>query len=439
MTRAFGWLDIVRIGLVQTALGAVLVLTTSTLNRVMVVEYALPAAVPGLLVGLHHAAQMLRPRWGFASDRGGRRTPWIVGGMAVLAAGGLLAAVATAWMSSDRTAGLVLAAAAFVLIGIGIGAAGTNALILLAERVDDRRRAPAATVVWVMMIAGFILTAAFAGQVIEPFTPARLVVASAVVSLVAFAVATAAVGGIEKRTAPTVSKSRRSGDVPFARMLRTVWADPVARRFTVFIFVSMLSYSAQDLILEPFAGLAFGLSPGETTTLGGFQNGGVLAGMIVVGLIGHFSAGRPALLRGLMAAGCIGSAAALLLIARSPESHLPIDLLVVALGFANGTFAVAAIGTMMALAGTGPVESRGTRMGLWGAAQAIAFGLGGLVGTIAVDLVSTATGASIAAYQAVFAAEGVLFLASAALVLGLSGRRLPTADQVPSTAGRATG
>jgi BCD family chlorophyll transporter-like MFS transporter len=93
----------------------------------------------------------------------------------------------------------------------------------------------------------------------------------------------------------------------------------------------------------------------------------------------------------------------------------------------------------MALAGTGPVESRGTRMGLWGAAQAIAVGLGGLVGTIAVDLVRTATGASIAAYQAVFAAEGVLFLASAALVLGLSGRRPPTADQVPSTAGRATG
>ncbi len=45
MERPFGWIDIVRLGLVQTALGAILVLTTSTLNRVMVIEYALPAAV----------------------------------------------------------------------------------------------------------------------------------------------------------------------------------------------------------------------------------------------------------------------------------------------------------------------------------------------------------------------------------------------------------
>ena len=45
MTRAtpLGWLGIVRLGLVQTALGAIVVLTTSTLNRVMVVEMALPA------------------------------------------------------------------------------------------------------------------------------------------------------------------------------------------------------------------------------------------------------------------------------------------------------------------------------------------------------------------------------------------------------------
>ena len=45
-----GWLGILRLGLVQTALGAVVVLTTSAINRVMVVELALAASVPGLLV-----------------------------------------------------------------------------------------------------------------------------------------------------------------------------------------------------------------------------------------------------------------------------------------------------------------------------------------------------------------------------------------------------
>ena len=58
-------------------LGAVVVLTTSTLNRVMVVELALPALLPGLLVALHYAVQISRPRMGFGSDVGARRTPWI--------------------------------------------------------------------------------------------------------------------------------------------------------------------------------------------------------------------------------------------------------------------------------------------------------------------------------------------------------------------------
>ena len=58
---------------------------TSTMNRVMVVELALPALVPGVLVALHHVVQLLRPRLGHGSDVGGRRTPWIIGGMATLA------------------------------------------------------------------------------------------------------------------------------------------------------------------------------------------------------------------------------------------------------------------------------------------------------------------------------------------------------------------
>ena len=62
--RPLGWAGIVRLGLVQSALGAIVVLTTSTMNRVMVVELALPAMVPGLLVAAHYAVQVLRPRLG---------------------------------------------------------------------------------------------------------------------------------------------------------------------------------------------------------------------------------------------------------------------------------------------------------------------------------------------------------------------------------------
>ena len=47
-TPFFGWLQIVRLGLVPACLGAVVVVTTSTLNRIMVVELALPALLPSL-------------------------------------------------------------------------------------------------------------------------------------------------------------------------------------------------------------------------------------------------------------------------------------------------------------------------------------------------------------------------------------------------------
>ena len=70
------WFEIVRIGLVQTSIGAIVVIATSTLNRVMVIEIGLPALVPGLLMTLHYAVQVLRPRWGHGSDGGRRRTPW---------------------------------------------------------------------------------------------------------------------------------------------------------------------------------------------------------------------------------------------------------------------------------------------------------------------------------------------------------------------------
>ena len=95
-----GWLQIVRLGLVQASIGAIVMLTTSLLNRVMVVEYALVAAIPAGLVAWHYAVQLSRPIWGHGSDRGGVRTPWIRGGMALLALGAMLAVNATVMISA---------------------------------------------------------------------------------------------------------------------------------------------------------------------------------------------------------------------------------------------------------------------------------------------------------------------------------------------------
>ena len=190
----------------------------------------------------------------------------------------------------------------------------------------------------------------------------------------------------------------------------------------------MLAYSMQDLILEPFAGIVFGMTPGESTRLAGLQNGGVLLGMVVVGLLGTWrgrsSAGA---LRAWCIAGCVASAAALLALALGGlrAAEWPLRANVFALGVANGAFAVAAIGSMMALAGAGPVGREGVRMGLWGASQAIAFALGGLVGTALVDLAKHLFAAAPHAYGAVFLLEACIFVWAAWIALGLARAAAP--------------
>lgn len=441
-----GWLGIARLGLVQAMLGAVVVLTTSTLNRVMVVELALPALLPGLLVALHYAVQLSRPRMGYGSDIGGRRTPWILGGIAVLALGGFGAAVATTWMASSRTAGIALAVLSFAMVGMGVSAGGTSLLVLLAKRVDAPRRAAAAATVWVMMIVGFAVTAGLAGKWLDPYTPERLMAVSAVVSLVAVAVTTLALWGLEGHARATAPQARHRPD--FRAALRQVWQEPDARRFTVFVFVSMLAYSTQDLILEPFAGAVFGYTPGASTQLSGVQHGGTLTGMLLAALAGRRIAGaRLGSLRAWTVGGCIASGLALLglVLGAQMSAIWPLRANVFALGVANGAFSIAAIGSMMSLAGGADAQGEareGTRMGLWGAAQAIGFAVGGLFGAAASDLARWLIGDMASAYATVFLLEAGMFVAAAWLAAKVGGihaqaHHQATAAPAPPPVGQA--
>jgi BCD family chlorophyll transporter-like MFS transporter len=417
-----GWLGIVRLGLVQSAIGATVMLATSLLNRVMVVEYALPAALPAGLVAWHYAVQLSRPAWGHGSDRGRRRTPLIVLGMATLATGTMLAVGALDLLAVRTIWGFPLAILAFSMIGAGVGAAGTTLLALLATRVAPERRAAAASITWIMMVAGIVVTAGVAGALIDPFSLPRLAMVAGGVAGTAFLIAMLAVWGVEG--APALVDAQVSGPAAapppaFGAALRAMWADDEVRRFTLFVFLSMLAYSMQELILEPFAGLLFGFTPGQSTQLSGVQHGGVLAGMIVVGLGGGAFAGRGASgLRRWVVGGCIGSALALVGLAMAARVGVgwPLAPNAALLGFANGVFAVATIGEMMALASVDGGRV-GMRMGVWGAGQAIAFALGGLAGAVGIDVGRALIGSTPETFMIVFGAEALLFLFAASLAL----------------------
>jgi MFS transporter, BCD family, chlorophyll transporter len=415
--QPLSWFGIVQLGLVQTALGAIVVLTTSTLNRIMVVELALPAMLPGLLVGLHYAMQVFRPRLGYGSDLGGRRTPWILGGMTVLAAGGILAAVATALMATQVLAGIVLGVLAFIMIGIGVGAAGTSLLVLLAMRTDPSRKSAAAAIAWIMMISGFIVTTVAAGHALDPYSGGRLIAVSTVVSSIAMTLATIGVWKIEVDTFRPEVGSVTSHAGSFVQELMDVWAEPKARRFAIFIFISMLAYSGQDLILEPFAGNVFGMTPGATTQLSGVQHTGALVGMILVPVVNALLPSWRTQTMQWIIGGCLASALALfgLVLAALVGPAWPLRLSVLLLGVTNGVYAIAAIGAMMNLVDAGHRDREGTRMGLWGASQAISFGIGGFLGTFVSDGARYVLFSPSLSYAVVFAAEAALFVFAAYL------------------------
>jgi len=425
------WAGIARLGLVQASLGAVVVMATGTLNRVMVVEMGLPALVPGILVAWHYLIQILRPRLGHGSDQGGRRTPWIIAGIMMLGAGAVGASFATSMMKTHPGFALLFAFFDYSLIGIGGGCAGTSLLVLLAQRTAPERRPAAATLVWIMMIAGFVITAGLAGRMIDPYSPERLIAVVTSVSAIALILSLLAVWGMEGKESSDSTPSQTGTNHPpapsphktdFLTAVRDVWAEPQARLFAGFVFIAMLAYSAQELLLDPFAGKVYGYTPGESTQLNGIQHGGALLGMVLVAVLGTLRKGQgvgsPRFCTQL---GCVSSALMLLVIALSAAGHLawPLKEMVFALGVANGLFAVSAIAAMMQMVGQGTQKREGVRMGIWGAAQALAFAMGGLMGTGLSDLSSLIFADVGLSYALVFCVQALFFFTAAYLAQNL--------------------
>jgi BCD family chlorophyll transporter-like MFS transporter len=419
------WRDVARLGLAQVAIGAVAALMMSTLNRVMVVELALPASIPSALVALHFVAQLARARLGFASDRQRRRTPWILGGAALLAAGATGAALATALVPTRLGLGLALAALAYLAIGLGLSASGTALLALVAERVAPRRLGAVAAALWIMMIFGIAASAGITGALLDPFSLQRLVAVAVGVSVVVLALCVIAA------TSPVVRRAERTGaprastrEDPraFRRAVRAALAEGPTRRFVGFVFLAMLAFSAQDLILEPFGGQVLGMSPGETTRLASMQHGGVLLGMLAAA----WASTRFGSLRAWAVSGCLASAAAFVALSQvgALGSVAALQLVVFALGAANGVFTVGGVGSMMAITASAERGEAGLRLGIFGAAQGIAYGIGGFAGGAASDVARWALGSPAAGYAAVFVAEAVLFAGAA----WLAARSAPAAS-----------
>ena len=412
------WFSIFRLGIVQLCIGSIVVLPLSTFNRLMVVELALPALLPGFLIALHYGVQITRPSWGYISDQEKDRTKWIKRGMIILGLGGIMAAFSITIFTFSFAVGILTSILAYSLIGLGVGSSGTPLLAMLAAHTRNNQKAAAASITFLMMIFGLAFTAIIVGNLLDPYSNEKLIAIVTSIAILANIFTYISIFGIEKKLSTkyqTAHNKETGTETSLIFGIKQIWNEPEARLFTFFVFLSMTAFFMQEVILEPFAGKIFKLTPGESTALSGMKDGGSILGIIFVILcISTFKLGSE---KFWLITGCLISAVSLFLICVlgvSLADQALLKIAVLTLGIANGVFTAGILGTMMKLASEGQTENReGTRMGLWGASQAYAAGIAALISTSLVDIFSSFINQPAMSYGMVFSIQGMLFILSA--------------------------
>ena len=427
------WFSILRLGLVQLCIGSSVVIPLSTLNRLMKVELALPATIAGFLIALHYAVQLTRVNWGYLSDKTQNRSQWIIFGMLILGIGGVLASVSIPLIESNFAYGIMLALFSYTLIGFGVGAAGTPLLALLASYSSKSQKGFAASITFLMMILGLAITGITAGIILDPYSHQKLMKITASLAIITNILSYLSLKNLEKsllNNADARIPNATSYDVPFLTGIKKIWMEREARLFTIFIFISMGAFSMQDPILEPFAGEVFGFAVGESTKLDGFHKVGTLIGIILIILclskfrigFGSFSIFKNERLGSeklWLITGCLFSALSLFIISLLGLTYRDPGILnsvVFFFGISNGVFTAGILGTMLHLASRGSGDNNtGTRMGIWGAAQAYATMIAVFFSTVLVDILGLMMNSLPSVYGIVFLTAASFFIAAAFL------------------------
>ena len=427
------WFTIFRLGLVQLCIGSSVVIPLSTLNRLMKVELALPATIAGFLIALHYAVQLTRVNWGHLSDKSQNRSQWIVLGMLILGMGGILASASIPLIESHFSYGIMLAIFSYSLIGFGVGAAGTPLLALLASYSSKSQKGFAASITFLMMILGLAVTGITVGLILDPYSHQKLIKITSSLAIIANIISFLSLRNLERslqRSLNGLTPATINSDVPILEGIKKVWMERDARLFTIFIFMSMGAFSMQDPILEPFAGEVFGFTVGESTKLDGFHKIGTLIGIIAIVLcLSKFSVGfgflsivkneRLGSEKLWLIIGCLFSALSLFIISLlaliSAEASV-LNSVVFFFGISNGVFTAGVLGTMLHLASQGSGDYKeGTRMGIWGAAQAYATMIAVFLSTLLVDVLGLFMTSLPSVYGIVFLTAASFFIASAYL------------------------
>lgn len=400
----------VQLGLIHMAVAITLVPINSTLNRIMIKELAISATVVALLVSLPYILSPIQMAIGSYADRhpifGRRRTPYIVLGLLLCVAGALLAPYAAFELAEARWVGVALSILAFGMWGMGYNLSAVSYLSLASE-IDPQGRSRTIATMFTLMIIGIILTAVMVGRMVDPYTPQALIRAFWFAQGAALVLGLIGLVRLEKpvREMTAAPEKRHS----WREMSDAVFSNRQARLFFWYLLLLLAAILGQDVLLEPYGGEAFGLTPSETTRITQIWGVCFLITLVMAGVMqSRFSKRTVALVGNWMAlisfaivsvSGLLGSSAVFF-------------SGVVLLGLGSGLSTVSNLSLMLDM--TTPANV-GLFVGAWGVANALSRLAGQVLSGVVKDMVTLALGDAVLAYVTVFALL-VVFLGIALLI-----------------------
>ncbi len=166
--------------------------------------------------------------------------------------------------------------------GMGYNFASVSYLSLASELSGEKGRSRTIAIMWFVMILGIIITAIGLSRLLEPYSPERLENAFTIVALIALGLGALGLIALEPRsqgsqTPEPVAENRR----PWGELIREVMRYPSARIFFFYLTLMLAAILGQDVLLEPFAGEAFGLTVAATTRISSIWGGCVLVTLVL--------------------------------------------------------------------------------------------------------------------------------------------------------------
>lgn len=402
-----------QLALIHTAVAMTLVPINSTLNRVMIFDLGISKTLFTLLAIFPYLLSPIQVAIGSFSDRhpifGYRRAPYILAGLVLCVIGVAVAPQVALLISENFTLGVLAGVLAFGLWGMGYNLSAVSYLSLASELSGEKERGKTIATMFTIMVIGLIATGISLSRMVPIFDPATLERAFLIVAASALIMGLLGLFKLE----PPFSRSApisRAENYTVKQMTAAITENPVAKIFFVYLLLLLAAILSQDVLLEPFAAQAFGMTLEQTSRIVSITNTFTLLAFIIAGILdGRVKKKYVAQIGNLTALFGFITIVISGFTASTSAFYIGITLL----GFGTGISTISNLSLMFDL--TVP-EKVGLYIGAWGFSNGLSRLVGLLMAGVIADVATQITGDALHGYLVVFGLEALMLLIAAIML-----------------------